>query len=245
MKKIISLLAIAVLALAGCGSATTYVGNSDITASGEFVNADGDTTTASLTVTQEGDIIGAEFDASKGDITSKKEASETGDYVLGNDGGLTWGEQVASVEEYVVANDAFPTLDAEGKDVDAVTSATIGLSDLNAAFDAAMSTLESSAEYYTVTYTKDGEDITEATFNVVSVDGSYDKIALATSGEYDMGSEVPYQDQIADLENYVVENDAFPELDGTGSDAHAVDGQTTATIKLGSYAQAFDNAVAE
>ncbi len=251
MKKIISLLAIAVLALAGCGSSEeTYIGKSDLTATGEFVNEDGDTTTtAKLVIAQGGtDILSAEFDSTKGDVESKKDASAKGDYVLSSaeeDGSLNWGEQVATVEEYVVANDAFPTLDADGHDVDAVTSATVGLTDINKAFDAAMETVSTTAEYYTVEYTKSGDDITDAVFNVVSVDGSYDKVAEATAGKYDMGSTVTYQDQVADLNKFVIDNDAFPELDGTDASAHAVDGQTTATIKIGSFAQAFNNAEAQ
>ncbi len=242
MKKLVSLLAIAALALAGCGASepTSYVGKSDLEASGEVTNEDGDTTSVDLVVTQDGDIVSASIDATKGDITSKKEAAIAGDYDMGSD--LNWAEQVASVESYIVENDAFPTLDADGKDADAVTSATIGLDGIKEAYDAAEATLSTSAQYYVVEMTKEGDDITEATLNVTSADGTYDKVAASTDGSYSMVGEVTglkWHEQVAAVEEYIVENDAFPTLDADGY----ADAVSSATIHINEFEQAFNAAV--
>ncbi len=241
MKKLIFALLTGLLVLTGCGSeAVEYVGVSDMTLESEIDAGDYGTVEAKLTLTQEGDIIGAEFDIVDTDGVSRKEAEAAGDFSMNTD--VSWTEQVASLEEYVVANDAMPILDADGKDVDGATTATIDLTFYQEAFDAAIATKDTSAEYYMVTYTKEGDDITNTSFDVVSADGTYSKIADAEAGNYDMKTEVSYQDQVADLGRYVDENDAFPAVDGDGPTAKATDGQTTATIKIGSYKQAFDNA---
>ncbi len=232
---------IGILILSGCGSETVqYQGNSDKTVKGEAEPGDHGQVVADLTLTHENDIVAAEFDVEDAEGNSRKEQEAAGEFDMGAD--VSYTEQIASLEAYVVENDAMPTLNEEGIDADGVTSATIDLTDYVTAFDAAMATADTTAQYYTVTYDKTGDDITNTRFDVVSVDGTYSKIADAEAGIYDMGTEVSYQDQVADLGRYVDEFDAFPETVGEGHETRAAEGLTTATIKIGEYKIAFESA---
>jgi len=73
--------------------------------------------------------ISRKYDESK----SKKEDSKKGTYGNNYPAG-PWYKQIGSLEEYVLQNNKFPKL-KDGKDVDAVTSATLNLSGFEDAFN--------------------------------------------------------------------------------------------------------------
>lgn len=139
MKKFLSVSAMALVLLAGCSSGpVNYAGEG---APSTEENHEGEIATA--TYTKEGDDITAvDFDVLLSDGTSKTAYSESGEYGMAANGGREWHEHVADLEAYVVENDAFPTLDAEGKDADAVSGSTITISMFEEAFNNAVEVTE-------------------------------------------------------------------------------------------------------
>ena len=128
MKRILGLVAVLTIALVGCGASDEAV-----TYKGEATNADGDVATVTYVMTGD-DITDTVFNETKGG-SDKRTMVTNGEYDMG--GEKTWSEQVDALGTYVDENDKLPTLDAEGKDVDGVTTATIGLTNLSAAFESA------------------------------------------------------------------------------------------------------------
>ncbi len=130
MKKLAGLSAVAILALAGCGSsAVSYKGE---TAPDEK----GDVTT--VTYDKSGDdITNVKFDVLQGekDGASKRADSEAGTYGMKEATGKSWIEHIEGVETYVNENDKMPELNDEGLDADGSTGATIHLNGFKEAFD--------------------------------------------------------------------------------------------------------------
>ncbi len=129
MKKLAGISAVAILALAGCtsGGAVEYSGESAADAKGNV---------GKVTFTKDGeDITNVKFDVTQEDGTNKRELSESGEYGMKDATGKSWLEHVEAVEAYVNENDKMPALDADGKDVDGATGATITLSSLDEAFN--------------------------------------------------------------------------------------------------------------
>ncbi len=129
MKKLAGISAVAILTLAGCGAGgpVEYAGESAADAKGNV---------GKVTFTKEGDdITKIQFDVTQEDGTSKRELSESGEYGMKEATGKSWLEHVESVESYVIENDKMPSLDADGKDVDGATGATITLTSLDEAFN--------------------------------------------------------------------------------------------------------------
>lgn len=104
-------------------------------------------------------------------------------------------------------------------------------------------------EYATVTYDKDGDDITNTQFDIVLPDSSVEengysstsKKEVSEAGEYGMGDATgkTWAEHVTELETYVDENDAMPTLDDEGKD---VDGASGATIGLSQFDEAFNAA---
>ncbi len=97
----------------------------------------------------------------------------------------------------------------------------------------------------TVEYTMKGSDITDVTFDAKGGDYGDSKVAYSEAGNYGMNGDAgEYHEQVAELNSYVEENDAFPETEANedGSKQVAVDGTTSATIGLDGFKEAFDNA---
>lgn len=133
MKKLLSVSAVALVLLAGCGSAASYAGQSEPSTEegkvGEY---------ATVTYEKNGDdITNTKFDVIMADGSSKVEFAASGEYGMTSEDGRTWDQHVEALDTYVDENDAFPTLDADGKDADGVSGATIGLSQFEEAFNAA------------------------------------------------------------------------------------------------------------
>lgn len=133
MKKLLSVSAMALVILAGCSSTTSYAGQSS-----ESTEEGHEGEYATVTYDKSGDdITNTVFDVVLADGTSKVEYAASGEYGMTSDDGRTWDQHVESLDAYVDENDAFPTLDADGKDADGVSGATIGLSQFEEAFNAA------------------------------------------------------------------------------------------------------------
>ncbi len=139
MKKLLSVSAMALVLLAGCSSATTYAGE---TAASTEEGHEGEITTVTFDKTDDGDITNTNFDVTfpeatgeTAQTTSKKELVEANEYGMLDATGKSWTEHVTELETYINDNDAFPTLDAEGKDADGVTGATIHLNGFEEAFN--------------------------------------------------------------------------------------------------------------
>ncbi len=131
MKKLLSVSALALVMLAGCGSTASYYGEATPTDDGEI---------STVSFDKDGeDITNVSFDVKlpEGEFstTSKLELSNSGEYGMGEETGKSWTEHVTELNTWVEENDAFPTLDADGYDVDGVTGATIGLSGFEEAFN--------------------------------------------------------------------------------------------------------------
>ncbi len=99
----------------------------------------------------------------------------------------------------------------------------------------------------TVEYTMTDGDITDVTFDAKGGEYGDSKVAYSEAGKYGMGEKTggaEWHEQVADLDSYVEENDAFPETEANedGSKQVAVDGTTSATIGLDGFKEAFDNA---
>jgi len=108
-----------------------------------------------------------------------------------------------------------------------------------------------------VDFTKVGDDVTEATFDALLVDktdyfepgsdvrfGSL-KTEMSKAGLYNMkvaGAELDWHEQIASVEEYVVENDGFSGIN-FDDEGHDVDGVTAATIHFSEFKDAFESAV--
>lgn len=127
MKKISLMLAAFAVVLVGCSSSEAYY-------EGSYTTEDGDVVDVSYSKTGD-DITNTQFTVTTVDGENKEDLVAAGEYDLGSD--LTWTEQVQSLEATIDENDAFPTLDAEGYDVDGVSSATINLTDFEMAFNGA------------------------------------------------------------------------------------------------------------
>ncbi len=100
-------------------------------------------------------------------------------------------------------------------------------------------------EYTTVEFDKNGDDITNTTFDIVLPEGEYSttsKKELSSNGEYGMEAATgkSWTTHVEELEAYVNENDAMPALDDEGKDAEGASG---ATIHLNTFQEAFDAAV--
>lgn len=145
MNKLLSVSAMALVLLAGCGAssgAVSYEGKSAEETDGDHA---GEYTT--VTFDKDGDdISNVNFDVylpeSEGfTTTSKKEASDNGEYGMKEATGVSWTEHVNKVEAYINDNDKFPTLVTDeadenfGKDADDATGATIHLTGLEEAFN--------------------------------------------------------------------------------------------------------------
>ncbi len=101
---------------------------------------------------------------------------------------------------------------------------------------------ENSGDITSVTYLKTGDDITSVDFSVIQ--GS-NGIAKEEDPEYVLAnpSAGDYATQQKNIENAVVENDAFPAVETIDDKVVAVDSATGATISLSGYQAAFDAAV--
>lgn len=147
MKKLLSVSAMALVLLAGCGSTgpVSYEGQSAETADGDHA---GEYTTVSYDKDGD-DISNVNFDVflpeSEGfSSTSKKAVSDAGEYGMKEATGKSWTEHVTELETYINDNDAFPETVEKGEGdeaelvaADGTTSATIGLDSFKEAFEAA------------------------------------------------------------------------------------------------------------
>ncbi len=113
-------------------------------------------------------------------------------------------------------------------------------------------TMKGSADFdggtATVQYVIVDKDITSISFDETSAD--YDsKKEFSDSGEYGMEAETgkSWTQHVTEVEEYVVENDAMPELQDANEEGkqYPVDGTASATIHLENFAAAFDAAEAE
>lgn len=136
MKKLLSMSAVALLLLAGCGSSTvSYTGQSAADEDGNYYTISYDKTGDDITNVQ---IDGYLAEGQSYTVTSKKEADANGEYGMKEKTGVSWTEQVEMVEKAIEDNDAFPAVDAEGYDADGVTGATIHVNGFEEAFNAAV-----------------------------------------------------------------------------------------------------------
>ncbi len=99
-------------------------------------------------------------------------------------------------------------------------------------------------EITTVSYDKEGTDITNVVFDVILPEGEYSttsKLELSNNGEYGMKDQTgkSWTEHVEELDAWVEANDAFPTLNEEGIDA---DGVTGATITLTAFEEAFNNA---
>ena len=136
MKKLLTSLLIVAFILVGCSNdqkETNKPSNDvEVTYVGESKKYEPYKST--VKVIKKGDqIISIEFDELYEGIKSKKEDSKKGTYGNNYPAG-PWYKQIGSLEEYVLQNNKFPKL-KDGKDVDAVTSATLNLSGFEDAFN--------------------------------------------------------------------------------------------------------------
>ncbi len=132
MKKLLSVSAMALVLLAGCSSATSYYGES-------AADEDGNVYTVSFDKDGE-DLTNVVFDvvlpeSEEFSSTSKYAVSQAGEYGMEAATGKAWYQHVDEVTAWVEENDAFPTLDADGYDVDGVTGATIHINEFEEAFE--------------------------------------------------------------------------------------------------------------
>lgn len=90
--------------------------------------------------------------------------------------------------------------------------------------------------------TKADGTIVSVAFDVTLADGS-SKMDSIESGTLDYGccDSAPWNEEIHDLESTIVENNAFPTLNADGT---ATDGQTSATVNLSPFSDAFNAALA-
>lgn len=141
MKKLLSVSAMALVLLAGCGSsATSYKGES-----APATDADHKDEVTTVSYDKDGDdITNVKFDITLPDSevsdnnyssSSKYDVSQAGEYGMGDQTGTSWYQHVDKLDKYVEDNDAFPTLNDDGKDADGVSGATIGLSTFEEAFN--------------------------------------------------------------------------------------------------------------
>ncbi|MGL4589534.1 MAG: hypothetical protein ACRCUP_04800 [Mycoplasmatales bacterium] len=135
MKKIFALLLVTVLGLAGCSAAATpanYQGEVKTT------DQEGKETVTTVTYTKTGDdITDVKFTATKDGVD--KSDPEKYPMVKVGKASAEWADQAAMVAKFIDENNGVDklNLNAEGGDADAVTGATIGLTDFVDAFKAA------------------------------------------------------------------------------------------------------------
>ncbi len=98
---------------------------------------------------------------------------------------------------------------------------------------------------YTVSFDKDGEDLTNVVLDVTLPESeeysSTSKYEVSQAGEYGMGEATgkSWYEHVDQVAAYIEENDAFPTIDEDGYD---VDGVTGATIHIDGFEEAFNNA---
>lgn len=130
MKKILMVTFAAILFLAGCGAAAKEVSvQTDADDKGDY---------STVEATFKGDTLESiTFDSYKGTLGKMKvQASKDGEYDCCDSS--PYYDQITALEEYVVENQEFPTLSAEGKDVDGVSGATITLTQYEEAYELAL-----------------------------------------------------------------------------------------------------------
>ncbi|WOO86662.1 FMN-binding protein [Mollicutes bacterium LVI A0039] len=135
MKKLLSVSALTLVLLAGCSSSASYAGQSAVSSEENHVGE-----YATVTFDKDGDdISNVQFDVvlPEGEYTSKKALSDAGEYGMEEKTGKSWTAHVNDLENYINENDKFPALDAEGKDVDGASGATISIDEFEEAFNAA------------------------------------------------------------------------------------------------------------
>lgn len=99
-----------------------------------------------------------------------------------------------------------------------------------------------------VTYTKTlSGNIQKIKFDTYSNVYEGSKIAYSDAGKYGLkddpdGGGIKWSDHVRKLENYVIKNDQFPELNKDGKD---VDGVSGATIHIDTMLEAYQNAEAK
>ncbi len=137
MKKILSISTLALVLLVGCGASTDASSESEhyVGQSAESTEEGKEGEYATVEFDKAGDdITNVNFDVILTDGTSKTDLSDSGEYGMEEQTGKSWSAHVAELETYVNDNDAMPELNEEGKDVDGVSGATIGLSQFDEAF---------------------------------------------------------------------------------------------------------------
>ncbi len=97
----------------------------------------------------------------------------------------------------------------------------------------------------TVEFTKTGDDITDVKFDANGGEYGDSKYDYSKAGNYGMeGAAGTWDEQVDALNQYVADEDKFPETEANedGTKQVAVDGTTSATIGLDSFKEAFEAA---
>ncbi len=221
------------------------------------------------TVTFEGDKpVDVSIDVRLEDGTMKKDLAASGDYVM-VEGGVPWNEQIEELEKFIVENDfdlSKVTLTNEEGNTDAVSGVSIKvgtyLESVQKVLDGESGELEVEAGFtgdktVEVLYSEEKKDmvITTVTFEDgkpvdVSIDVKLEdgtmKKDLAASGDYVMvEGGVPWNEQIEELEKFIVESDFDLSKVTLTTEEGNTDAVSGVSIKVGKYLETVQQALDE
>ncbi len=221
------------------------------------------------TVTFEGDKpVDVNIDVRLEDGKMKKDLAASGDYVM-VEGGVPWNEQIEELEKFIVENDfdlSKVTLTNEEGNTDAVSGVSIKvgtyLESVQKVLDGESGELEVEAGFtgdktVEVLYSEEKKDmvITTVTFEDgkpvdVSIDVKLEdgtmKKDLAASGDYVMvEGGVPWNEQIEELEKFIVESDFDLSKVTLTTEEGNTDAVSGVSIKVGKYLETVQQALDE